>query len=98
METWEESGQKIKSKLDDFECGSIEAIKEHKQGRARGGMIMAITIKWKVKIIEWRIGESKEIIGANFSKGKEKFLVILAYINKEKEKNMEKMEKCRRRI
>lgn len=45
METWEESGQKIKSKLDDFECGSIEAIKEHKQGRARGGMIMAITIK-----------------------------------------------------
>lgn len=93
IETWEETEKWSEEKLEGYDWKCIKAKREHKKGRARGGMMLAIKKGWEKEKIKWKEGETKEVIGIEVDRKKEKWLIILVYMGREKEKNMETMSK-----
>lgn len=93
VETWEMKKEKWEIEFEDFEWRSIEATKEHKKGRAKGGICLAVKESKDRKIVEWKQGESREILGVKLNWRKEMWLVMVVYMNKEKEINYETMRK-----
>lgn len=93
VETWEEEEEAIKKKFEGYSCKVIGAIKENKKGRAKGGIVIVAKNKWSDKEIEWKIGNISEVIGARVVKKEEKILIIVVYMNEEKERNRKEIEK-----
>lgn len=83
----------IKGRLEECSSMVIEDEKEYKKRRTREGMVLAIKDKLKVTEIIWKKEESKKVKGVKFKRSGETYLIILVYMNKEKEKKKEIMEK-----
>lgn len=79
------------------ERGEKLGMEEHRikkgtqKGRAKTGVILAIK-KGTYKEVEWKINESKEILGMAVSKGNRKMLIVVVYMNKEMERNYKVMK------
>lgn len=63
------------------------------KGRAKGGIILAIKESKDRQVVEWKRGESKEVIGVRVNGGKERWLIVVVYMNKDKERNFELIKK-----
>ncbi|KAJ8677545.1 hypothetical protein QAD02_013332 [Eretmocerus hayati] len=84
-ETWlegkEEAG--IRSKIGEYDITTIQAKRQNKKGRASGGMLLATKKELKAKIE--RLNE--ETLSCKVNTRKEKWSIILTYMNKAKEDN-----------
>ncbi|KAJ8678670.1 hypothetical protein QAD02_014457 [Eretmocerus hayati] len=84
-ETWlegkEEAG--IRSKIGEYDITTIEAKRQNKKGRASGSMLLATKKELKAKIE--RLNE--ETLSCKVNTRKEKWSIILTYMNKAKEDN-----------
>ncbi|KAJ8671781.1 hypothetical protein QAD02_003040 [Eretmocerus hayati] len=84
-ETWlevkEEAG--IRSKLGEYDITTIEAKRQNKKGRASGGMLLATKKELKAKLERQNDGT----ISGKVNTRKEKWSIILTYMNKGKENN-----------
>lgn len=61
VESWEVGKEKWEEEFGNFEWKSIEATKEHKKGRAKGGMVLAVKESKDRIPEEWKEGISKPI-------------------------------------
>ena len=92
-ETWQKKGNDewIGKNLKEFDIRTIQAKREHKKGRAKGGLMLAIRKGLKAEV-EWLEGESKEVIGMKIRIRKERWLIALAYMREQRGKNWETLE------
>lgn len=63
VETWETGNERWEEEFEKFEWRSIEGVKEHRKGRAKGGIFLAIKEGVDRKVIEWKREESNEVLG-----------------------------------
>lgn len=91
VETWEMAKETWEKRLRNWKWKSIQAVKQ-KKGRAMGGIVLGIKEKKDMKV-EWKEGYSREIIGILVTRGGEKYLIVVVYMNKEREKNYEILKK-----
>ncbi|KAJ8681885.1 hypothetical protein QAD02_017677 [Eretmocerus hayati] len=92
-ETWCEEKDRswIKHKLKEYRIDFKDAIREHKKGRAIGGMILAI--RKNIEVIEEESRQTgREIVMKNIKMGRKKWKIIYTYMNKERDRNWEIME------
>lgn len=68
------------------------ATRENKKRRAKGDMVLAIK-KSSIDGIGWKKSKSRELIGAYFRKRIEKYLIVIVYMNRERERNIKAIEK-----
>lgn len=89
IETWETGKKFWERRFKERAWRSKEAIKEKKRGRASGGLVLAIKER-KGMSVKWLEGDNEETIGALVEKkDKNKVIVIIVYMNKKKEENLE---------
>ena len=93
IETWvdKEGWKKIQSKMPKgYEWGVQEASRKNKKGRAMGGLIMGIRKELKARGTKIKTEENGLIIGQVIIEN-EKWKVIGAYMNENKEETLEKI-------
>lgn len=54
-------------------------------------MVLAVRDKWRAGLVEWKKSNSNEVIGVKLNK--KKYLIIVASMNEEKERNREEIER-----
>lgn len=91
-ETWLiKETKKVEEELSDYEVRYVNAKKDKKKGRPRGGMLTTIKKNIIEENIQWIENETSELIAANFKIGSEDFVIVSVYMREEKNKNYEKM-------
>lgn len=70
----------------------IGVHREKKKGRAKGGIVLEIKNGRNEEKIKWKVGQSKEVLGAKIDRKDGKNLFVIVYMNQEKEKSGEQIE------
>ena len=93
VETWEEKdkGRNAELHMKQYEVRQRFAVREKKKGRAKGGILLAITKELEVEI-EWEEEMTEETLAAKWKKDNETWLWGITYMRHSKKENYKVME------
>ncbi|XP_025262551.1 golgin subfamily A member 6-like protein 22 [Camponotus floridanus] len=93
VETWiiKEKEEWIKEKLKDFDIECVEARKDNKKGRAKGGIILGI--RRGLMDAQRRLRATEEVIAVEVKKKEKTYRIIVTYMNEKKKENWKEIKK-----